>query len=123
MNLREHWKDGGGPMRVRDQHYFTLGEDGEPVPVPGDDIREWAQWFESADRKIAHEDLPDDVAVSTVFLGINHNYTGGAPVLFETMIFGGPWDQYQWRYTLRTEAERGHAAIVAKLQAGEKPEP
>jgi hypothetical protein len=70
-----------------------------------------------------HEDLPDDVAVSTVFLGINHNYTGGAPVLFETMIFGGPWDQYQWRYTLRTEAERGHAAIVAKLQAGEKPEP
>jgi hypothetical protein len=38
------------------------------------------------------------------------------------MIFGGQWDQYQWRYTLRSEAQAGHDAIVAALRVGAEPD-
>lgn len=38
------------------------------------------------------------ILVSTMFLSIDHNYSNsGAPVLFETMIFGGWQDGYQDR--------------------------
>lgn len=123
MNLREHWKDGGGPMRVGHHHYYTLGSDGEPIAVDG--LMDWARWFEEAgaEARIVDRTEVGDAEVSTVFLGLNHAHFNGPPLLFETMIFGGEWDSYQWRYTLRAEAERGHAAIVAKLRAGEEPEP
>ncbi len=49
-----------------------------------------------------------EVLVSTVFLGLNHRYGEGVPVLFETMIFGGEHDQYQDRYCTYDEAEAGH---------------
>ena len=48
------------------------------------------------------------VSVSTVFLGMDHSFGGGSPVLFETMIFGGEHDQYQERYCTWDEAEKGH---------------
>lgn len=124
MKLREFWKDNGGPMHVPDQqHYYTLGSDGEPVAV--DSLKDWARWFEEAgaNARIVDQTHVGDADVSTVFLGLNRAHFGEPPLLFETMIFGGPWDSYQWRYTLRAEAERGHAAIVAKLRAGEEPEP
>jgi len=53
--------------------------------------------------------------VSTVFLGLDHNFSGyGPPILFETMIFGGPYNTYQERYRTWDEAERGHARAVKK---------
>ena len=51
--------------------------------------------------------------VSTVFLSMDHGFGKGRPVLYETMIFGGPRDQYQERYCTRAEAEAGHARTVA----------
>jgi hypothetical protein len=33
--------------------------------------------------------------VSTVFLGTNHSFGFEPPLLFETMIFGGRFDDYQ----------------------------
>jgi hypothetical protein len=49
-----------------------------------------------------------------VFLGTDHNLGdyGDAPILYETMIFGGPLDQEQWRYASREEAVAGHATAV-----------
>ena len=46
--------------------------------------------------------------VSTVFLGLDHAFDGGTPLLFETMIFGGEHDEYQERYATWDEAEAGH---------------
>lgn len=107
--------------------YFILGADGEPEPVA--DVTTWGRWFEEASRdraagrRVARTDV-DGVEVSTVFLGVNHDFgLAGVPMLFETIIFGGPWDQYQWRYTLRSEAQHGHDAIVAALRAGVEPAP
>ncbi len=57
--------------------------------------------------------------ISTVFLAFNHNFDEGPPLLFKTMIFGGKYDQEQWRYTTWEEAEKGHQLAVNKVK-GEK---
>ena len=82
----------------------------EPKAV--DDVIEWARWFEKADLHVAKTKILSDVEVSTVFLGLDHNFSGGEPILFETMIFGGKYDQYQERYATWAEAEAGHEVAV-----------
>jgi hypothetical protein len=59
------------------------------------------------------QDKIGNVKVSTVFLGLDHNYSlDGPPLLYETMIFGGEHDQYQERYATRDEALAGHRAAL-----------
>jgi hypothetical protein len=67
-------------------HFFILvGK----TPVPSN-MEGWSRWFEkvygTSEIQIAFTKT-DLVEVSTVFLGINHNFDGGAPLLFETMAF------------------------------------
>ena len=58
---------------------------------------------------IAATNLFGGVWVSTIFLTFNHNWHEiGPPVLFETMIFGGPLDRQQERYTSLDAALSGH---------------
>lgn len=57
-------------------------------------------------------DMLGDVTISTVFLSLDHA-TEGPPLLFETMIFGGPLDEFQWRHSTWDAAAVGHAAAVA----------
>lgn len=79
------------------------------------DFLAWAEWFETADRIIERTDL-GDIRVSTVFLGIDHDFSmEGPPLIFETMIFGGPHNEEQWRYSTLEQARAGHAAAVALL--------
>ena len=82
------------------------------IPKVVEDVMEWGKWFENADRHVNKTELPNDIKVSTVFLGIDHSFNGGTPILFETMIFGGKHDQYQKRYTTYEEAEKGHQSAV-----------
>jgi len=90
--------------------FYVLDADGRPLGI--EDVLVWARWFEDHDRRVAM-DMVGDVRVSTVFLGIDHNWLlGGPPVLWETMIFGGPHDGEMWRYASREAAEAGHAATV-----------
>lgn len=78
------------------------------TPVECDDVMTWGSWFQTADRHVKKTNL-GDIQVSTVFLGLDHNYEEtGAPVLFETMIFGGDHDEYCERYTTWDDAEKGH---------------
>ncbi len=90
------------------KHYILDGH--EPIDV---DLMTWAQWFEHADRQVAHTEFPGG-RVSTVFLGLDHSFGSGPPLLFETMIFGGPEDGYCDRYTTWAEAEVGHAKAVSQ---------
>src|SRR3990167_8834600 len=81
------------------------------------DLMTWARRFERTDRAVRKTTI-DDVEVSTVFLGLNHQYGDGPPLLFETMIFGGKLDQEQDRCTTWEEAEAMHEQ---KPQADETP--
>ena len=98
--------------------FYLLGADGEPLPA--DDLNVWGEWFQSTDPSIARDTI-GDVEISTVFLGIDHQFGIGPPVLWETMIFGGIQDQYQYRYTSRAAALAGHAAAVARVRGAPPP--
>lgn len=97
----------------RPRYYILRGHD----PIPCDDLMEWASNFEVGYRRVAHDrfmaDSGDWIRVSTVFLGLDHNYWDtGEPILFETMVFGGVLDEYMWRYCTWEEAEEGHALAL-----------
>lgn len=99
---------------------YTLDAAGNPVPEP--DLMAWARWMNDGNRRVAF-DMVGEVDVSTVFLGIDHNWSGGgAPVLWETMTFGPePWSSRQWRYSSRDDALLGHGVAVELLRAGAEP--
>jgi hypothetical protein len=92
--------------------YYTLTEG--RLPIPCADVLAWAMWFEQNHqaRRVAH-DACDGYRVSTVFLGLDHNFRGcGDPLLFETMVFldsGETGDMD--RYTTWAEAAAGHERI------------
>ena len=93
---------------------YILDEQGRAVLEH--DMKTWAMWFETADRLIARTDVGDVVRISTVFLGIDHNFLHkGPPVLWETMTFGYG-DQQQQRYTSREAALAGHEAMVRRVR-------
>jgi hypothetical protein len=101
---------------------MTIGqyilEDHEPVEVH--DLKVWGRWMQSANRRVG-DDLIGEVRVSTVFLGVDHNFCdGGPPLLFETMIFGGPHDQYQERCSTWQQAEAMHQRAIAMLRKEEQ---
>jgi hypothetical protein len=96
---------------------YVLDENKKAVPVS--DTIEWAKGFDIQNRRVAETNI-GDIRVSTVFLGLDHSWGKGPPLLFETMAFGGHGEIYCDRYTTWEEAEAGHKAVVAKLERGEK---
>lgn len=88
----------------------------EPVAEP--DTLMWARWFEENHdaKRVAETVLENGNRVSTVFLGIDHQFGDGPPLLFETMVFpsDSSADEDCERYTTWADAEKGHAAMVEK---------
>jgi hypothetical protein len=85
------------------EHYILDGK--TPVAT---DMMTWARWLENTKARQVGYYEKDGLRVSTVFLGLDHSFGDGKPLIFETMIFGGPHDQYQERYSTWDEAEAGH---------------
>jgi hypothetical protein len=80
----------------------------EPVEVF--DLMEWASAF-GRDNRIVRQSRIGRAFISTVFLGIDHNFScyRSRPVLFETMIFDEPLlPDYQTRCSTWDEAEADH---------------
>ena len=89
-------------------------------------LMEWAEQFETMDRHVA-KDVINGHRVSTIWLGLDHNYFGGKPLLFETMIFvdeHGGNDIYVDRYSTWEEAQIGHLRAIEWIEkaSGEKSE-
>lgn len=87
----------------------------DKLVVPVSNVMDWATDFETTIKRVG-DDSVGDVRVSTVFLGVNHSYGYGPPLWFETMIFGGEYDQHQWRYETWFEAETGHKEILKTVR-------
>jgi len=103
--------------------YYILDEEGNPVGIPMDDpsfyrdrMMEVESLLTDGEKRIVAKTRYGGVAVSTVFLPIDHNYTGkGPPVLWETMVFGGRHDEECRRYTSKEDAVRGHFEMVQEI--------
>ena len=97
-------------------HLYILNESGTPVVEP--DITKWGKWMEIGNRRVKFEKV-GDVEISTVFLGMDHAWGGGPPVLWETMVFGGPMDQEQMRCSgSKEQAEAMHDKMVERVRSG-----
>lgn len=106
-------------MELTDRYF---GPDGTAI-----DYDEWSRLFELRAQDTALESwwrrqtrLDDKVEVSTVWIGLVMS-TGGPPLIWESMIFGGNHDGDQWRYASRAEALDHHENIVRALREDREP--
>jgi hypothetical protein len=86
------------------------------IPVPCD-LDYFARNFDEPDRHVADE-MVNDVRVSTVFLGIDHNFrSSGPPLVFETLCFYADGKTSPcYRFSTWEEAEKFHHSIVNDLK-------
>lgn len=67
-------------------------------------------------QRVAVEVMGDAV-VSTVWLGLDYGFGGGPPLIFETLVIGGPLDGEQFRYSTDEQAVVGHRMMVDRVRA------
>jgi hypothetical protein len=86
------------------------------VVVPCDDLMAWARFFQDTEgRRVAQTEI-GDVCVSTVFLGLDHQFGEGPPLIFETLVMGGAFNDEVDRYSTWEEAEEGHTRMVSRVR-------
>lgn len=101
---------------VDGQWVMYYSRDGEPMT-----LEEWSATYPEtqeefeATKRVAKTTV-GDWEVSTVWLGLDHSFMEGPPLIFETMIFGGEYDSECWRYSTEAQALEGHEAAVKLLQ-------
>jgi len=81
-----------------------------------------------ANRVVRKTDWPGNAQfeaceISTVFLGIDHGFREGPPIVFETMVFGGPLDEWQRRYATWDQAVAGHEETLDLVRQAYRGEP
>ena len=106
-------------------------------------LADWAEAMEDAEYRVVANDVVESWEISTVWLGLNHGFGPGPPLIFETMVFDnspeglaesraaveavfpgrgkavplGP-DAFQNRYATEAEALKGHEEAVVAATAG-----
>lgn len=80
---------------------------------------EWAEWFgRNDDDRIVDRTKVGRRTVSTVFLGVDHNFSReGPPLLFETMVF--PQGDPCVRTATWDAAQKTHNEIVRQIRSGD----
>lgn len=98
--------------------WYRLDENKQPVAIDIMAVRDAAS---EQDRRVGKTRVFDRAEVSTVFLGLDHQWDpDGPPLLFETMVFGGRLDEHTERYSTWDEAVAGHERVVAMVRAEEE---
>lgn len=91
-----------------------------PVAIDQQDrgaVLKWAgAMFESDTTPVVARTELQGILISTVFLGIDHQFLKGPPILFETMIFNHANNVYQRRYSTWAQAESGHMEAVEVVE-------
>jgi len=110
---------------IKELGHYTL-VDREPVKL--ETLKAWVEEVARRDRIAAETGVDPwrvdasvigEVEISTVFLGLDHNFLRrGPPILFETMIFGGWLDHSRNRCATWDEAKAMHAEAVRLVRAG-----
>jgi hypothetical protein len=75
----------------------------------------WMELF-TQPRRVAYTDLGQQGTVSTVWLGLDHSFGfDGPPLIYETLVFGGPLADEMERYTTLEQARTGHQFMLMRL--------
>lgn len=102
--------------------YYDI--DGEPITSD-----EWRTLFEMPEYKVVARTETETYVLSTVWLGLDHQYGEGPPIIFETMVFSrSEWNDDERlglhdfdcvRYSTQDEARAGHEEMVTLVRATE----
>jgi hypothetical protein len=105
------WRPVGGGRGVEDlmteRYDLFYDRAGEPISM-----EEWSRLFRDMTYKVVEKTHVGDAEVSTVWIGADHGFGEGPPIIFETLIFGGALDQVGARYSTEEEARAGHEKFV-----------
>ena len=90
---------------------------GRPIAT----IEEWGRLHADMAYKRVAETTVGRLWVSTVWLGLDHSFGDGPPLIFETMVFvagEGGTDLDCIRYSTEAEALEGHQRVVDQINDG-----
>jgi len=105
---------------------YHLSYDGLITELHNIDV--WSKWYDEfvgSGKHVIRNDVIKhyncDITVSTVFLGLDHNFNNvhEEPILFETMVFGGELNEEQWRWMTKEKAKAGHNLVVQMVLDGQ----
>lgn len=85
-------------------------------------MEEWVALLTPENKRVAQTTV-GQVWVSTVWLGVDHGFGGGPPIIFETMAFvrGVSYaDLLCYRYATEAEALAGHQVAVEYVSDGRR---
>lgn len=91
--------------------------DGSPC-----DIGEWGKLHADFESRVIRQEYAGKHWVSTVWMGIDHSFGQGPPLIFETMVFPSKEDLGEedcQRYATKEEALAGHRAMVKKWRGAD----
>lgn len=100
--------------------FYVLDDEKNVVPC---DLKTWSEMFEDISRRRVAETEIGDYWVSTVLLGLTHDFgDNGEPLIFETMVFAGKdaREDYCTRYATWDEALEGHEKATQWVRDGIK---
>lgn len=82
------------------------------------ELMEWVRLFGNKEYKVVEQTtLKNGIRVSTVWLGLDHNFGEGLPLIFETMVFPKEGDFRELdmeRYETLEQAKKGYKEMVKK---------
>src|SRR4051812_15869220 len=101
----DRWCSASGRWHVEAASVIQLYDrSGEPV-----DSERWYLLFHDRRYQLLAHTRTDGYVVSTIWLGIDHSFGDGPPLIFETMVFGpGNVDNERRLYATEQEALAGH---------------
>jgi hypothetical protein len=118
LHNKQRMKEVDASMKAGLSEDHELYYDRQSKPI---DLLQWSELFKDKDyRVVSQQYLSPNLLVSTVWLGLNHNFRDGEPEVFETMIFGKTdkdgfrEDLEMERYATEAEAIAGHRKYMAK---------
>ena len=106
----------------RPTHYHRDGTpivDNELMPS----VLQWALLFENEDRKVDSTKTLYGERLSTVFLGLDHSWGGGPPLIFETMLFAPEQPPRPSRESVRRSMAEMRAYMEGRAEEWEQDNP
>ena len=79
-------------------------------------LKEWTRLFEDFGYRRINQYERYFISVSTIWLGLDHNFFDGKPLIFETMVWICGEQVDEERYYTEEEAIQGHRKFVIKYR-------
>lgn len=104
----ERLKSAERKLKASGSEFPHYNRDGQRIGLAA-----WGALIEDPSYRMVARSRVAGSLISTVWVGINHNFTdSGPPLIFETAILEGPLKNEVWRYATEREAFEGHVKAV-----------